>query len=463
MLKETKSLKNAKFPRPSSRAQNRNTASDAPPRPRWMVRITAIGTFLPYTVGQTARYVITPIALLAIWELFANRQRSSKKFMACDLYVCLACLWMVSVKIGSPQLFSTASNTWALGASYLVGRIYIRDYDSARYFVQILKYIAIALVAIALLDTLTGKFWTRELMESIFHFSEPSRAQPKELHRMLFGVAVLRAEGAFPHPILFATFCTIGATIFLFCNEGIASMWVPLGACVLGCLASISSAPLLGLIIGVVIYLYDRFTFPSRQRWKILYAALAVATCGAFALSNNPITWIFRHLTTDPADGYYRLLIWQNALQYIEFSPVIGADPISWLGNQILGDSIDCVWLVLALEYGLPIVALILVATASACGVFRRKIGMSLIDSRLLHYRTGFSVVLFLFALIGLTVHFWDQIWMFWGLCLGIRASLEEYCIGQSRKIDPMRGRMTGVALRARSLASRPGLQKLRR
>jgi hypothetical protein len=452
-------LKEADFRRRSPRVKSRNTASDGSTRHRWTIRITTIGTFLPYTIGQTARYVITPIALLAIRELFANPQRSSKKFMACDFYLCLACLWMVSVKINSPELFGTASNAWALGASYLVGRVYVRDYQSAKYFVQLLKHVAIALVAIALLDTLTGRFLTHDLMTSLFHITEPARAQPKELHRSFFGVTVLRAEGTFPHPILFGTFCTIAATIFVFCSEGgalkLASLWV----CVIGCLVSISSAPFLGLVIAVSLYYYDRLTFPSRQRWRMLYAGGAVAVCGAFAVSNNPITWIFRHLTTDPADGYYRLLIWQNALLHIKLSPVMGADPISWSRNQILGDSIDCVWLVLALTYGLPAVALILVATASACGVLGHKKGMSPIDSQLMHYRTGFSVVLFLFALIGLTVHYWDQIWMFWGLCIGIRVSLEEYCIGQSREREPTRARMTSVHLRAGSPVSRPGSQ----
>jgi hypothetical protein len=46
----------------------------------------------------------------------------------------------------------------------------------------------------------------------------------------------------------------------------------------------------------------------------------------------------------------------------------------------------------------------------------------------MLRARTGLSLALFLYVFIGLTVHYWGALWMFWGLCIGIRASLEDYC-----------------------------------
>jgi hypothetical protein len=53
-------------------------------------------------------------------------------------------------------------------------------------------------------------------------------------------------------------------------------------------------------------------------------------------------------------------------------------------------------------------------------------------DHRLVNYetlrmRTGFSVMMFLLAFVGLAMHFWGSIWMLWGLCIGIRTSIEEY------------------------------------
>ena len=34
---------------------------------------------------------------------------------------------------------------------------------------------------------------------------------------------------------------------------------------------------------------------------------------------------MFRHLTLDPATGYFRLLIWSHAGGYIALSPITGA------------------------------------------------------------------------------------------------------------------------------------------
>ena len=43
--------------------------------------------------------------------------------------------------------------------------------------------------------------------------------------------------------------------------------------------------------------------------------------------------------------------------------------------------------------------------------------------------RHAFTLVLLMFMFTGLTVHFWKSMLMFWGLCLGIRASLRELAI----------------------------------
>jgi hypothetical protein len=40
--------------------------------------------------------------------------------------------------------------------------------------------------------------------------------------------------------------------------------------------------------------------------------------------------------------------------------------------------------------------------------------------------RRAFTLVILMFMFTGLTVHFWNYMLMFWGICLGIRASLRE-------------------------------------
>jgi hypothetical protein len=39
---------------------------------------------------------------------------------------------------------------------------------------------------------------------------------------------------------------------------------------------------------------------------------------------------------------------------------------------------------------------------------------------------TAFTIVLILLVFDGLTVHYWNFLWIFWGVCIGIRVSLRE-------------------------------------
>jgi hypothetical protein len=72
---------------------------------------------------------------------------------------------------------------------------------------------------------------------------------------------------------------------------------------------------MLGCVIIFSVYAYDRLS-----RWKMLYV---------IATASIAVTWLLRNATVDPADGYYRLMIWQNAIEYISRSPIVGAAPIS--------------------------------------------------------------------------------------------------------------------------------------
>jgi hypothetical protein len=400
------------------------------PPQRWIIWLISIGIFLPYTFGDTGKYVT---ALLFLPALISFLSQGKRQVMACDIFVWAGTLWMVAVKIGwseqSGVLFATGSDALAFVGSYMVARSFIYGEPSVKEFVRALKVVAVVLIALSLLDTLSGTFFISGLMGKIF--ADPKLyifADPK-LHRSLFGFVVLRATSTFGHPILYGSFCSVAAAIFLSYDRSIGRRVCYCGACMIGCLLSVSSAPILGFVIVVLIDSYDRFLYSHPQRWTILYIVLAPIICTSFILSNNPLTWLLRNFTADPVDAYYRLLAWQNAFEYIALSPIAGADPITWSKNEILGNTIDSVWLVLCLLYGLPMVALLLLASLSACGVLARKINRRLISYEILRLRTGFSLVLFLFAYLGLTVHFWGAIWMFWGLCLGIRTSLEEYCL----------------------------------
>jgi hypothetical protein len=411
-----------------SMTARRSATMEAPPG-RWIIWAAAIGIFLPFTIGDTGKYIIMPLSLPAIYTFASLVSSGERRLMACDVFVWTAVIWMVAVKavcsVQAGVLLATASDAVAFIGSYMVGRSFIYGEPAVGEFVKALKVVAIVVIALSLLDTLSGTFFIPGVIARIF--GNPELAAASKLHRSLFGFDILRATSTFGHPILYGVFCSVAATIFLTSEGNLGQRLFYFGACLFGCLLSVSSAPIIAIAIALGVVLFDRALHSFRQRWAFLAVVSAGATCFSFVLSNNPLTWLLRNVTADPADAYYRLLIWDSASEFISLSPFVGTDPITWSADDIL-HTIDSVWLVLSLSYGLPIVAMLLLASLSACGVLGRKLDHRLIRSEVLRARTGFSLVIFLFVYLGLTVHFWGSIWMLWGLCLGIRTSLEEYC-----------------------------------
>jgi hypothetical protein len=398
--------------------------ASGPPLRRFGVWAATIGVFLPFTFGETGKYVVALLFLPAIGILIRGRRR----FALSDLFVWAMGLWMIAAKADSDLLFSSASEAFAFVGSYTLARAFIYGEAAVAEFVKALKIVALVAIALSIFDPLTGTFFTSDFLRDIFHSLRPFRVEPAELRRTLLGVKLLRAESTFEHPIFFGSFCAFAAAIFLFLNRRVASRLFFCVICAFGAVISISSAAILGFAILISTYIYDRIFHSSFWRWKILPFFPGIAMLGLFAVTDNPLTWLIRHTTIDPADGYYRLLIWEDAYSYISLSPLVGADPSTWAAQEILGNSIDCVWLTLSLLYGLPIVAILLLANISACGLFGRNIDLRIVDPQILRARTALSLTLFLFMFIGLTVHYWGAVWMFWGFAIGIRSSLEEYC-----------------------------------
>ena len=116
-------------------------------------------------------------------------------------------------------------------------------------------------------------------------------------------------------------------------------------------------------------------------------------------------------------------MTWEMGLAYIAQSPIIGHGYV--FNNELLDNTIDSIWLVFSLRFGVPVVVLLFLANVAVFFPSQRNLkGTN--DVHLDQMRRAFTLVILLFMFTGLTVHFWKYILMFWGLCLGVRASLRE-------------------------------------
>jgi hypothetical protein len=145
-----------------------------------------------------------------------------------------------------------------------------------------------------------------------------------------------------------------------------------------------------------------------------------------FAASNHPIGWIISHMTFDPSSGFYRILIWDAAFVKIAQAPITGF-AFDLLNSDILDHTVDSVWLVSALRFGLPAIVLMILVNLAAILPAPRQNVRRAGSEYMVRMRRAFTLTLLLYMFVGLTVHYWSFMWIFWGLCVGCRASLREW------------------------------------
>jgi len=386
---------------------------------------TAAGPKL--TVGRVA-------VLLLLIPAFVKLLKGYRRLIAADYLMVLTAIWMISVAAytgGSDSLSSAMAEAIEYAGGYFVARGLFAGPAGAAVFVRALKGIIVIVVLLGVVDTASGRLIVHETLARMAN-TGPFLIPDFRMH-------LVRAASTFDHPILFGTFCMISA-IILMGSETDPTKWIVwVGIASFGCFLALSSAPLLSLTIGFGTFAYDRTMQQFPWRWRLLWTFVAVLILLAFVVANHPVGWIISHLTFEPESGYFRLIIWDRATARIAEQPITGF-AFNLLGDYILDYTVDSVWLVMALRFGLPMVAMLILVNLSTVVGSRARVRGSR-NSDVAHLTWGFSAAVVMYMLTGFTVHYWHFVWIFWGLCLGVRGSLREFALGEarSRAAVPMR------------------------
>lgn len=377
--------------------------------PAWEMNIQIAGA--KFTAGRLA------VTLLFLPALIAMCQRG-RRLLVCDLLAFATAAWMLIAAVseaGTGALVSAGASSLDFIGSYLAGRVFFLGPVALDKFVRVLRTLTIFAVLLAIADNISGRWIAHDLSAAIFG-TYPLGP--------VFRDNMIRATSTLDHPILFGVFCSLAASILLFWETAPLRQAFYVGLCLLGCILSQSSAALMCIVLLLAAYFYDRLMKRIPSRWTVFWTIIATVLVLIFMVANHPLGWFISHLTLDPVSGYYRLLIWDAALDRISQSPIMGYS--SSFDEDILDATIDSVWLVVALRFGLPTVAFLFLANIAACLPVKSPHRESASNTYAKRMRLAFTIVLMLFMFTGLTVHFWNYMWIFWGLCLGIRASLQE-------------------------------------
>lgn len=393
------------------------------------VAVLIIGLMLPVEVrvnlaGQTIYAYRMAWLLFAPWIIY-NMLAGRFQFRFGDLFVSLAAIWIVlsfavidGLATGIPAGLAVALD---ILIPYLITRHTIRSFNDFRVLLILLAPVAFGVAALMVVESVTHKQFIRSGAASIFGaVGEAEYGRTIKTGELDTRFGLMRASGPFSHPILAGVFFAGLMPLYYFSRLRGWPFWFGM-ASGLGALFTLSSSAYVGILIfgGLAAYdwLQKRVTFLN---WPTFLAAVGALFLILQVLSKNGLIAVLIRYTVNPATGYYRLLIWEFGSKSVQKHPWfgIGYEPFEKL--QWMTDSVDTIWLAIAIRNGFIPAVLLGGAVLFAIAMLIRTASRGVPSSR--PTAMGIAITLSIFFILGFTVSFFGglMIWFVMLLAVGI-------------------------------------------
>jgi hypothetical protein len=379
---------------------------------------------LRFTVTRLLYIVLAPL----IVSRLAQKMRTGRyRFLVTDLFVFLSGFWMIFAPANITGFTSALNHGGPIALEFCMGYFVTRVLLSERG--QALKFISLfcSLVAIvgllAVLDTLSQRFVLHWLATALTGYRTYSGADMSLGAADNYREGFFRAKGPFEHPIILGMMSCIGLIIASYVR--IRFQKLSIAGCIVGAIAAVSTAPMQSLIIGFSLLTYNRILSGVPLKWLFLIGVCATGIGAVWISGHSILHFLFNNLIFDPASGFYRLMTWYQVIAAVHQSPWFGLGFGPFPEYLDINHSIDALWLMLALNYGVPgsiLVCLSLIAGV-ALPVSSPKIDLSPMEKKL---GLVLGVALTAIILISFTVDFWGSSWVACAVLLGVKAHLSE-------------------------------------
>lgn len=236
-------------------------------------------------------------------------------------------------------------------------------------------------------------------------------------------LGMLRASSVFSHQILYGFFSApILAYVWYLSRSGAGQIFSAV-AVAAATFFALSSGPLLGVLIQLLLIVTERVTRPIPNRFRLFAAAAVLAYIGLDLVSGRgPLRLVLSYMTLNPATAYYRLLIFDNAIDDFWRGPIFGIRPETWTRLWWMPPSMDNYWLLQALRGGFPALILGLGSVVAVLVALFRKPDTALPP---LHIRLRRAAA---YAMVGIvlcatTVHLFGKAEPLFAFFLGLAAA----------------------------------------
>lgn len=297
---------------------------------------------------------------------------------------------------------------------YLLGRYFVRSISDYERFFKVMFVLLLFFIPAAVLESTQGMRIYNEVFKAFGTTFPWANYAPR--------MGMFRSQVVFEHPILYGVFCSTTFAPFYFMRrkgngnrvQGVRRAWASLVATFF----SLSTGAFLPVILQTCLIVWDHVLRNFAARWKLLMGLFAAGFVLIDLASNRtPFEVFISYLTFNSGTGYWRILIFDYGMQNVWENPIFGIGLGGWRRPAWMHSaSVDNLWLLMALRYGIPAFLLIFAAYMThIISIARSKLhdpGKRLV-------RKGY-----LFTMIGLgislcTVHLWAGTFVYFMFLIG--------------------------------------------
>ncbi|WP_407180102.1 O-antigen ligase family protein [Bradyrhizobium sp. STM 3562] len=402
---------------------------------KWLIAALFLPEGLSFFIGDfrlsVARVLIIVLTIRATAQYFQKFPRGT--LVSSDLFALAAGLWMIiaATIVEGPVDGLKGGGIMALEftGTYWIFRHHLGPLDGSVRLITFACKLTLVVVALAALDPLTDRLFCYEFAKAITGYSSPGYEWAKAVHAdTMYRNGVVRAMGPLEHSILFGAVCAWFGTIALCTFPSRLLGWSVALAALAGIIISQARGPLMAYALSLTIVTFYYVTYRVHARWKVLGTLCLLATVLLFMSSSNPVATLLKLSGISNETGWYREAIWEAVTPLVLQSPFFGMGlktAWDWQTAGLAGESVDAMWLRLAMVLGIPTALLVLFTMIGTYfgGSLDRSPYLSREEGRL---SVALGIVTFAAVFLGFTVHFWGTCWNLLGIFAGIRASLVE-------------------------------------
>lgn len=353
--------------------------------------------------------------------ILSSAMRANLRFAWADAMITLGIGWItIASYISSGEITEAVvqggSHFVDIGLAYFLARTTIQTpTDLRRFLVLVAPGVAFIGLTVAI-EAIGHRLIVQDVVAAITGKSNPIRLEVRK--------GFMRGTSTFAHPILVGIFLASFLPIYLLSGLRGWPRMVGVSTSILG-LFSMSSAAVLGIIVGGCLFVYDWLTERiANLTWKLFLGFSAILYFFVEMTSNRGFyTLLVQYASLNSVSAYNRIHIWNFGTENIARHPWFGIGYADWdRPSWMHSGSFDWLWLIFALRFGIPVAVLMLGATLLAVAMLAlnsRHLPPS--DARLLR---GVAISLGVFALGLNSVSLWMNSLAWFFMLVGLSVSL---------------------------------------